>query len=143
MKTGLYILLFSLVFFSCTLDDEDDLNGVVVKTDRVSYAITDNIEIKIRNHTEADIIVGYRCGFNNLEMYYIKKEGSKWSDRKWFDYMNLKCMTIQKGIKPDSILTHKIAAIKFKKPGTYRLLIPYYSKEDISDMAISNSFDIK
>ncbi len=116
-----------------------------VSTDKNSYTESDSIFINIENKSDFDVILGFRCTYQNLEMYYQKQNGTNdWSDTLWFDYMSLKCMTLLKTVKSNKTLKHSLFTGEFKSKGKFRLLVPcYVSAKDSSIFLVSNTFEIK
>ena len=147
MKAFGLLFLFIAAFLSCSIDDSSVSplpEGISLKTDKDSYTLKDSVIILLKNNSEYVLELGFRCSYKNLEMYYQQKENDKWSENKWFGYMNLKCMTIQSKVNGHSVLRHSFLSAEFKTSGTFRLLVPVYlSEKDSSIVVTSNSFVIE
>ena len=147
MKAIGLFFLFIAIFSGCNTDDSAVTplpEGISIETENGSYAMGDSVVLFLKNDTKYVLVLGYRCSFKNLEMYYQQKENDKWSGKKWFGYMTLKCMTIQSKVNDHSVLRHVFSSAEFKTSGTYRLLVPVYlSDKDSSIVITSNSFVIE
>jgi len=147
MKILFKIIFFSILIFSCEKNPTStntSLGKISITTDNNFYTQSDSLLIFINNKSGHDIILGYRCSYQNLEMYFQKKENDTWSENQWFGYMSLKCMTILKKINEDKTIKHSILASEFKTIGTFRLVVPCHIPEkDTTIVAISNVFEIK
>jgi hypothetical protein len=147
MKTAGIILLFTLILTGCDTAESPATpfpEGISLKTDNDSYNKGDSIVICLKNNTSSVLDIGFRCSYKNLEMFYQQKENDKWSENKWFGYMNLRCMTIQGKVNKYSQLEHTFSSEEFISSGTFRLLVPCYVPDiDSSIVVISNSFEIK
>jgi len=147
MRLILKLILFSIALTSCEDPnswDTPSFDGITLKTDKNSYTVHDSIKLEMVNNSDYDIELGFRCSMKNLEMFYQQKIDDKWSENKWFTYMNLKCMTIQYELKSSRVLKHSFLAMQFDTTGTFRLLVPYYIPEkDSNIVVVSNSFEIK
>ncbi len=147
MKTLLTLVTLALICIGCdTTPTSNDLSasGISLSTEKTSYARSDSITLYIENKSNRDIELGYRCGYNNLEMYFQKKENGVWSDNLWFDYMSLKCMTLIRKYKKNKTVKHTLAATQFKGSGTFRLIFPVHTQNaDSAAFLTSNAFEIK
>ncbi len=147
MKHLTVILLFLAALTACETQDAgiDPLQEkITLKTDKLSYPASDNIILSLNNNSGKEVILGFRCSYKNLEMFYQQKEKDEWSENRWFGYMNLKCMTIQYKMKNQEVLKDTVSTKEFKTTGIFRLLVPCYIPEkDTNIMVISNEFEIK
>ncbi len=147
MKFSVTFILLSLLIFGCEKNPASihvSSGEISITTDRNSYTQSDSLLLSIANQSGHDLILGYRCSYKNLEMFFQKKEKGTWSENQWFGYMSLKCMTLLRTIKKDKTIKHSISAGEFRGIGTFRLLVPCrIPGEDTTRVAISNAFEIK
>ena len=143
----IYPLLLFLMLYSCELHEtaeEPAPESIALKTDKGSYRTKDSIKIFLNNNSKNVLTLGYRCSYKNLEMFYQQKENDKWSENKWFNYMNMKCMTIPSKVNKFSVLKHTFSSAEFNGTGTFRLLLPVFIPgKDSSFVVVSNSFVIE
>ncbi len=147
MKYLFTVILLSFLLPGCKKNPiavSTSLEQVSITTEKDSYSQWDSVNIIIENKSGQDILLGYRCTYNNLEMYFQKQENDKWSKNQWFAYMSLKCMTIIRKINKDNTLQHSLAANEFKTVGKFRLSVPvYFPERDTTLTAFSNTFEIQ
>ncbi len=141
-------LLFFVVVILIGCDNEQNISdpedAISFMTEKEIYSRKDSIRLTLENNSGYDLTVGYRCSEKNLEMAYQKKENDKWSENRWFSYMNLKCMTIQSKVKNNTVLRHSFSAAEFGDTGTFRLLVFCYLEEkDTTLTVMSNSFKVE
>jgi len=145
MRAFAYILLLSLIVIGCEKNSallENISEKVRLYTDAPSYHEKDSINLFLENNSSFDIITGMRCG-QYLEMGYQINEKNKWSDEKYFWYMQHRCLTFPDTIHANSTFSYSFPATLFDTTGTFRLTLPYYIPEKDSGMvAVSNSFEI-
>jgi hypothetical protein len=143
----IYLLFLFLLLLSCELHeavDEPAPESIALKTEKDAYKTKDSIRIFLNNNSEHVLMLGYRCSRKNLEMFYQQKENNKWSENKWFSYMNMKCMTIPSKVKKYSVLKHTFPSAEFNGTGTFRLLLSVFIPDkDSSIVVVSNSFVIE
>ncbi len=148
MRISIKIILFLALILSCEKNPTSikiSSDQFTISTDKNYYTGSDSIFINIENKSDFDLTIGFRCSYENLEMFYQKQEGiNQWSDTLWFDYMSYKCMTLLKKLKSNQTLKHSLFSGDFKSKGKFRLLLPcYVNEKDSSFIIISNVFEIK
>ena len=147
MKVIIYIVLLLFFIYGCKKDPAS-INTLseptAITTDKNIYSTTDSIRISIFNTSGSEIELGYRCSYDNLEMYFQKKENGRWSQNQWFEYMSFKCPTLIRSFDRNRSIRHSISANEFQTTGIFRVLLPcYFPGKDSSVVAISNAFEIK
>ncbi|HHM23759.1 MAG TPA: hypothetical protein ENJ23_01810 [Bacteroidetes bacterium] len=146
MKIFFAMILAWLLVFGCEKNPASlspSPAKLILTTDRNSYSQKDSVHITLKNLSGRNIILGYRCSFENLEMHYQKRVDNAWSKNLWFDYLSWKCPTIMKEYKSGVTVRHSISASEFKTSGTFRLLVPCsFSATDSTVVAVSNPFEI-
>lgn len=145
MKT-LFILIVLIALSGCRenepLAPSASLDRITLSTDKIEYTAPDSIFLYLQNKSNVRIILGFRCDYRNLEMYY-QEYINTWSENKWFDYMSLLCPTIMMTLPAGNTYTHSLPGQKFDTSGTFRLEVPVYIPDkDSTVMVRSNSFEI-
>jgi hypothetical protein len=145
MRVFISIILL-LAIIGChddLMDPHGSLDQIELITDKYEYSPPDSIYLYLRNNSDFKIVLGYRCDYGNLEMYYQRYENDHWSEDRWFIYMYLLCPTVLKTVEGQSTMIHAISVQEFDSTGTYRLFVPFYVPEkDTSIVVTSNSFEI-
>ena len=128
-----------IIFFSIGCQEPlstTENNRVVFHTSDNSYFTTDSIQVLIENNTHSKFEIALRCG-SYLEMYYQRKEKNNWSEKFWFSWMSLKCISLITAIKENHDFQFIIPDNEIDSIGIYRLILA----NDTS--IVSNSFEIK
>ena len=148
MKILILFTFLFLIFNSCqnSVDPDNSLNQVNLKTDKTSYSKLDNISVLVKNKSNSKIQVTIRCN-TFLEMFYQIKQDSIWSGNLMFKYMSSRCLNSADTININEIFNYTLQS---EKPeisdsiGTYRFVLKYYSlSQNVTDTTYSNSFEIK
>lgn len=146
MKTLSYYILLLVLIFSCqnqSAEKNRSLDPINFSTGRQSYTKSDTIHLTLRNDSNDYITIGLRCG-RYLEMFYQKKENSRWSGNLSFGYMSMGCPTMLDTVQAKDKFTELLPAGRFDSDGTFRLLVKVYKPPtDSSETIISNSFEIE
>lgn len=145
----LIVSLFSVALvLGCAKEPTDVVSlpaKVVVTTEKNVYHLSENVAFNIKNYSGFPLILGFRCGFPHLEMYYQRKENNQWSDTLWFDYMSLRCPTVSDTLAANLPFSSAIPASEFGGVGTYRLLVPVVlqADKDLPELVPGNPFAIR
>ncbi len=139
------LFVFLLIFNSgCNnfIEIENTLDHITFVTDKITYTVSDSVDIILENGSTKDITFGLRCG-TFLEMSFQKKLDGVWSQDSMFWFMTLKCATLPKTLSPGNIFNFSVGSKDFNTTGTFRLVLSFSTiKKEDTTIIYSNEFKI-
>lgn len=149
MKKFVFIGLFAILL-GCQKDPSSlgtSFEQLTFETENKLYDNKDNIQFKIRNKTNSNILLYYHVPDGGMPqrliVLYQQKENNIWKNPLGFVY--LAGYEIPKILKPENTQEDSINANSIGSAGTYRLVIPFDrdTKSECKDSLYSNEFTIK
>jgi len=118
--------------------DKGTPDPVAVTFSKMSVGKADTLKSALLNNTDHDIVIALRCGYY-LEMSYQESVGGKWSENKEMPYMNLRCPTHMRTIKPHEKFEFSVPCSLFNSGGRFRLLIPFTADVGNTNQTLTSS----